>query len=245
MQQVTLDELNKDLSPEEQLKQSDLDACKTALGSATAALANTQDMEALLTACAEARKAIETADLSQKAQRDALQQHLDSLHPKLKAGCKMLEARHKAWLQQLEAIEKLRPRLSKAWDAKAVREARNALLASDERTNEIQTPRDAVLDTLKQAGYFIQQGHWLHSHFPDAVYSDVPGLCKVVTQAEIEANDWSLTPGRYVGVAPDSGSDDEKFFEQLQEIHEELVNLNNTASELSIKISRNIKALLT
>ena len=129
-QQATLDELNKDLSPEEQLQQSDLDACKTALGSATAALANTQDMEALLTACAEARKAIETADLSQKAQRDALQQHLDSLHPKLKAGSKMLEARHKAWLQQLEAIEKLRPRLSKAWDAKAVREARKALLAT-------------------------------------------------------------------------------------------------------------------
>ena len=243
-QQATLDELNKDLPPEEQLQQSDLDTCKTALGSATAALANTQDMEALLTACAEARKAIETADLSQKAQRDALQQHLDSLHPKLKAGSKMLEARHKAWLQQLEAIEKLRPRLSKAWDAKAVREARKALLATDERTNEIQTPRDAVLDTLKQASYFIQQGHWLHSRFPDAVYSDVPGLCKVVTQAEIEANDWSLTPGRYVGVAPDNGSDDEDFVERLRAIHEELTELHEVSKDLTDSILRNLTTLI-
>ncbi|WP_455033050.1 N-6 DNA methylase [Lautropia mirabilis] len=243
-QQATLDELNKDLSPEEQLQQSDLDACKTALDSATAALANTQDMEALLTACAEARKAIETADLSQKAQRDALQQHLDSLHPKLKAGSKMLEARHKAWLHQLEAIEKLRPRLSKAWDAKTVREARKALLATDERTNEIQTPRDAVLDTLKQAGYFIQQGHWLHSRFPDAVYSDVPGLCKAVTQAEIEANDWSLTPGRYVGVAPDNGSDDEDFVERLRAIQGELAELNDQAASLAAEISKNLESIL-
>lgn len=238
--QATLDELNKDLSPEEQLQQSDLDTCKTVLGSATAALANTQDMDALLTACAEARKAVEVADLSQKTQRDALQQHLDRLHPKLKAGSKMLEARHKAWLQQLEAIEKLRPRLSKAWNAKAVREARKALLATDERTNEIQTPRDAVLDTLKQTGYFIQQGHWLHSRFPDAVYSDVPGLCKVVTQAEIEANDWSLTPGRYVGVAPDSDSDDENFIERLRAIHDELESLAQESNRLSTQIAENL-----
>lgn len=201
-------------------------------------------MEALLTACAEARKAIETADLSQKAQRDALQQHLDSLHPKLKAGSKMLEARHKAWLQQLEAIEKLRPRLSKAWDAKAVREARKALLATDDRTNEIQTPRDAVLDTLKQAGYFIQQGHWLHSRFPNAVYNDAPGLCKVVTQAEIEANDWSLTPGRYVGVAPDRDSDDEDFIERLRAIHDELIELNTEATDLTAIISKNMEGIL-
>ena len=214
--------------------------CKTVLGSATAALANTQDMDALLTACAEARKAVEVADLSQKTQRDALQQHLDRLHPKLKAGSKMLEARHKAWLQQLEAIEKLRPRLSKAWNAKAVREARKALLATDERTNEIQAPRDAVLDTLKQTGYFIQQGHWLHSRFPDAVYSDVPGLCKVVTQAEIEANDWSLTPGRYVGVAPDSDSDDENFIERLRAIHDELESLAQESNRLSTQIAENL-----
>jgi len=31
-------------------------------------------------------------------------------------------------------------------------------------------------------------------------YADVPGLCKVATLKEIEAQGWSLNPGRYVGV---------------------------------------------
>ena len=32
-------------------------------------------------------------------------------------------------------------------------------------------------------------------------YRDVPGLCKAATIKEIEAQGWSLNPGRYVGVA--------------------------------------------
>jgi type I restriction enzyme M protein len=78
---------------------------------------------------------------------------------------------------------------------------RRALLAADEKKNEAPTVRDAVLDALRQAAYFIHQAHWLHSRFPHGVFEDVPGLCKAVTLDEIAANDYSLTPGRYVGVA--------------------------------------------
>ena len=52
---------------------------------------------------------------------------------------------------------------------------------------------------LHETEYFYKQAHWLTSRFPDGVYTDVEGLCKVVTQKEIEAKDWSLSPGRYVG----------------------------------------------
>ena len=41
--------------------------------------------------------------------------------------------------------------------------------------------------------------------FPKLKYADVPGLCKVATLAEIEAQGWSLNPGRYVGVADKGG----------------------------------------
>jgi type I restriction enzyme M protein len=38
-------------------------------------------------------------------------------------------------------------------------------------------------------------------HFGDDGYKDIPGLCRVASRAEIAAQDWSLNPGRYVGVA--------------------------------------------
>lgn len=37
----------------------------------------------------------------------------------------------------------------------------------------------------------------LNEHFPEGVYRDVPGVCKVATIAEIEAQGWSLNPGRW------------------------------------------------
>jgi type I restriction enzyme M protein len=46
-------------------------------------------------------------------------------------------------------------------------------------------------------------------------YADVPGLCKSATLAEIEAQGWSLNPGRYVGVAPGEEVSDEDFKTQL------------------------------
>lgn len=46
--------------------------------------------------------------------------------------------------------------------------------------------------------------------FPDGVYADVTGLCKVATIEEIEAQGWSLNPGRYVGIEVEE-LDDEVF----------------------------------
>ncbi len=164
----------------------------------------------------------------------------------LKALAKALEARHKLALQALDRAEKtLRARSSPAWDGKAAREARRALLAADAKKNEPATVRDQVLEALKQAVYFIHQVHWLHSRFPDGVYDDVPGLCKAVTVDDIAANDWSLTPARYVGVAAGGVDDDEEeFAEKLREIHGELAELNDKALELAGRISVNLEELL-
>lgn len=38
--------------------------------------------------------------------------------------------------------------------------------------------------------------------FPGGSYRDVPGLCRVASLKEVEAQAWSLNPGRYVGVTP-------------------------------------------
>ena len=72
----------------------------------------------------------------------------------------------------------------------------------------------------------------------------VPGLCKVVTRADIEAADWSLTPGRYVGVAPPEVDEDFDFEQTLRDIHVELNDLNREAVELAAKIAQNFEELV-
>ena len=75
-------------------------------------------------------------------------------------------------------------------------------------------------------------------------YADVPGLCKAATLAEIEAQGWSLNPGRYVGVAPGETVSDEDFKEQLEKLNEELVTLNAQARELETIIAANVAGIL-
>jgi type I restriction enzyme M protein len=75
-------------------------------------------------------------------------------------------------------------------------------------------------------------------------YADVAGLCKAVALREIEAQGWSLNPGRYVGVAPGDDVSDEDFKEQLETLNEELETLNNQARDLEQTIASNVAELL-
>lgn len=83
---------------------------------------------------------------------------------------------------------------------------------------------------------------WLTDKFGDGVYADIPGLCKIGTRAEVAEKDFSLTPGAYVGVAPqeDDGID---FSARMKEIHEELNRLHGEAAELMGKIQENWEKL--
>ena len=83
----------------------------------------------------------------------------------------------------------------------------------------------------------------LKEKFPEGQYMDVAGLCKVATIAEIEAQGWSLNPGRYVGVT-ERGADEFVFAERLEELNEELEILNAEARELEERIAENVVKLL-
>jgi type I restriction enzyme M protein len=84
----------------------------------------------------------------------------------------------------------------------------------------------------------------LAQHFPEGHYRDVLGLCKVATVAEIEAQGWSLNPGRYVGVAERAGEEEEDFAGQLEALDEELELLNVEAHELEERIAENVARIL-
>jgi type I restriction enzyme M protein len=83
----------------------------------------------------------------------------------------------------------------------------------------------------------------LKEHFPKGKYADVAGLCNVATLKEIEAQGWSLNPGRYVGVA-EKAADDFDFAERLEELNEELEVLNSEARQLEERIGENVAKLL-
>lgn len=75
-------------------------------------------------------------------------------------------------------------------------------------------------------------------------YADVPGLCKVATRAEIEAQGWSLNPGRYVGVAPGEEVSDEDFKAQFDALNEEFEKLTSEARRLEKIIAKNAAEIL-
>lgn len=83
----------------------------------------------------------------------------------------------------------------------------------------------------------------LKERFPDPVYVDVPGLCKVATIGEIERHGWSLNPGRYVGVADGDGEDFD-FVERFGELREEFQALSVEAQELVEHVTTNAALLM-
>jgi type I restriction enzyme M protein len=105
-------------------------------------------------------------------------------------------------------------------------------------------PNEEEPGFLHETEYFYKQAQWLEKRFPQKIYNDVEGLCKVVTLKEIEEKDWSLSPGRYVGV--ESAMDEDFDYEtRLQEIHLELEDLNQEATILANLISENYKSILS
>jgi type I restriction enzyme M protein len=108
---------------------------------------------------------------------------------------------------------------------------------------DLEVHRAEIVEQLKATAYFERQAHWLLSRFPDAKLVDVPGLVKLVDRAEIAAADWSLTPGRYVGVAPAEVDDDFDFEQALGDIHVEIKDLNQEAAELAKRIQKNFEGL--
>jgi type I restriction enzyme M protein len=79
--------------------------------------------------------------------------------------------------------------------------------------------------------------------FPDGKYQDIPGLCKVATIDEIEAQGWSLNPGRYVGTQIEEFDEDD-FFETFTTLNAELQKLNKQAQQIERAIEENFLLLV-
>ena len=78
---------------------------------------------------------------------------------------------------------------------------------------------------------------WLAKKFESGSYEDVEGLCKVASMDDIIENDYSLTPGRYVGFSIQIDKDFD-YQGRMSEIHDELSKLNAESDDLMQVIRR-------
>ena len=167
----------------------------------------------------------------------ALNELVDKLAPLADAGRDLADQAdqlYKCATGLIETCEQQRgARSSAAWNARAVTRARRAA----------EEARGEAVEQLRKVGYSWRQARWLTERFPDGELRDVAGLVKLVDRAEIEANDWSLTPGRYVGVAPEEEDEDFDFAAAMREIHAELADLDAEAAVLAAKIRKNFETL--
>lgn len=98
-------------------------------------------------------------------------------------------------------------------------------------------------EKVEAINYWYENITWLQEKFPEAKYQDITGLCKVASRDEyVEEHDYSLNPGRYVGVSSEYDNlTEEKFSELINTMHKELISLNKEATQLEEMIDSNIK----
>ena len=93
-------------------------------------------------------------------------------------------------------------------------------------------------DITRIAGIY----HAWRSKSGKARYEDVPGFCKSATLDDIRAHDHILTPGRYMGVAPQP-EDDEPFHDKMTRLAAEWREQRAEAKRLDAVIAKNLKRL--
>ena len=121
-----------------------------------------------------------------------------------------------------------------------------ALLA-DYKTKLEEAPEISDDEDIMPKSYWQSNIDWLIERFPDGKYRDVVGLCKVAKiegEDGIKDQDYSLNPGRYVGVViEDDGLTEEEFKQKMMGYYEELSKLNEEAHGIEKKIEENLKEL--
>jgi len=160
----------------------------------------------------------------------------NSLHDEVKGIIKHIESTFKHISGIIDFAEKeLMAKETDEWEGREIYKF----------NKEIQELRKNAIEQLKDVVYFHKNITWLQEKFPKAKLENVEGLVKLVNRKEVEENDWSLTPGRYVGVAKETEDEDFDFEEVIKEIHNEIELLNEESIELAKEIKKNVQNIVS
>ncbi len=170
------------------------------------------------------KQTVEGRNTAQHALRKTFTPFFDGLHAAVKALDKSIREMDK---RKSEAAKSEGKRVTANRQTKGVKEAAQALH-----------------DELKAAELYYQHVSWLQERFPKAGYEDVTGLCKLASRKDMKEQDWSLNPGRYVGVViEEDGKTEEEFLSDLAQAGDELAELQLEAHNLEAVIAKNLAAL--
>lgn len=126
-----------------------------------------------------------------------------------------------------------------------VAKANGKRTTTDKETKKLKQVLELLHEGVKNAENYFKHIHWLQERFPEAQYEDVIGLCKLASQEDIAEQDYSLNPGRYVGVViEEDGKTEEEFIADLLEYNEELGELNLRSKRFTALINQNISNII-
>jgi type I restriction enzyme M protein len=177
-------------------------------------------------------------DSTHGAKPPALDAHNTAQHKLHAAFAPFFTALHAG----LKALDKTLRQLEKQQSDAAQAEGKRG--TTDRKTKALKTALDTLHTEVKDTEMWFAHIQWLQARFPKAQYEDVTGLCKLATRAEVAEQDWSLNPGRYVGVViEEDGKTEEEFISGLLEMNAELAKLNAEARVLEDVIAGNVALL--
>lgn len=164
----------------------------------------------------EKKKNVEEKNKAQHELREAFDPFFVALHEGLKQLNKIIRQHEKDSTEQAQADGR-RP-------------------AVDRKMNALKSSLEELHREVKNAESYYQYIRWLQDRFPKADYEDVTGLCKLATSADLKEQEYSLNPGRYVGVViEEDGKTEEEFINEILELRSQLEseftaskNLENT-----------------
>jgi type I restriction enzyme M protein len=118
-------------------------------------------------------------------------------------------------------------------------------ITTDRETKKLKDALGQLHKEVKISEAYYKHIQWLQERFPKAEYEDVTGLCKLASQEEVKEQDYSLNPGRYVGVViEDDGKTEEEFITEILQSNDLLNQLNLSARKLENILGNNIKLLV-
>jgi type I restriction enzyme M protein len=116
---------------------------------------------------------------------------------------------------------------------------------ADRETKQLKESLSNLHDEVKSAESYFKHIHWLQDRFPKAEYEDVIGLCKLASKAEVEEQDYSLNPGRYVGVViEEDGKTEEEFIDEMLRLNKDFRTLTKASNNLFNVIELHMSALV-